>query len=68
MGELMKRNKKTHLNVWIVLCKMVWVHPKKAKTVSSTIGAFMGVGSLRPWIGACIDNSAAIVFLFFLLL
>jgi len=25
--------------------------PKTAKTVSSTTGAFVGAGSLRPWIG-----------------
>jgi len=46
-----KRKKKTHLNVWFVLSKTVWVHPKTAKTVSSTTGAFGGAGSLRPWIG-----------------
>jgi len=27
---------------------MVWVHPKTAKTVSSTTGALFGAGSLRP--------------------
>jgi len=30
---------------------MVWVHPKTAKTVSSTTGALGAAGSLRPWIG-----------------
>jgi hypothetical protein len=47
----MKRKNITHLNVWFVLGEMVWVHPKTAKTVSSTTGAFVGVVSLRPWIG-----------------
>jgi hypothetical protein len=42
----MKRKNITHLNVWFVLGKMVWVYPKMAKTIS--FGAFMGVGSLRP--------------------
>jgi len=27
---------------------MVWVHPKMAKIVSSTTGALVGAGSLRP--------------------
>ncbi len=27
---------------------MVWVHPKTAKTVSSTTGAVVGAGSLKP--------------------
>jgi hypothetical protein len=27
---------------------MVWVHPKTAKTVSSTTGALVGAGSLKP--------------------
>jgi hypothetical protein len=27
---------------------MVWVHPKTIKTVSSTTGALVGVGSLKP--------------------
>jgi len=27
---------------------MVWVHPKTAKIVSSTTGALVGAGSLRP--------------------
>ncbi len=47
----MKRKKITHINVWFVLGKVVWVHPKTAKTISSTTGAFVGAGSLRPRIG-----------------
>jgi len=30
---------------------MVWVHPKMAKTVSSTTGALVSAGSLRPAFG-----------------
>jgi hypothetical protein len=27
---------------------MVWVHPKTAKTISSTTSALVGAGSLKP--------------------
>ncbi len=40
----MKRRKKTHLNVLFGLA-LVWVHPKTAKTTSSTTGALVSVGS-----------------------
>jgi hypothetical protein len=30
---------------------MVWIHPKMAKTFSSTTGALVGVGSLKPFGG-----------------
>jgi len=35
---------------------MVWVHPKMTKTVSSTTGALVGAGSLKPIKGTFYDS------------
>jgi hypothetical protein len=43
-----EKEKKTHLNVWFGL--MVWVHPKMAKTASSTTGALVGAASQQPYV------------------
>jgi len=46
----MKRKTGPHLNVWFGL--VVWIHPKMAKTASSTTGALVGGGSQQPYIPA----------------
>jgi hypothetical protein len=40
-----KEKKKRHLNVWFGLGQMVSVHPKTAKTASSTTDVLVGAGS-----------------------
>jgi hypothetical protein len=45
----MKRKTNPHLNVCFGL--IVWIHPKMAKTASSTTGALVGGGSQQPYMG-----------------
>jgi hypothetical protein len=44
-GQVKRRKKKRHLNVWFGLGQMVSVHPKTAKTASSTTDVLVGAGS-----------------------
>jgi hypothetical protein len=40
-----KSKKKSHLTVLFGLDEMIWVHPKTAKTASSTTDGLVGAGS-----------------------
>jgi hypothetical protein len=42
---------------------MVWVHPKTAKIISSTTGALVGVGSLKPHTSTMVKSSKFILLL-----